>query len=140
MMTKFLGGLMVLCLAGFGFGQTAKVIALNPADAAKSRELHESAVKAQKAVDAFDVSVRAKYTNPNPNFVLSGWESGIEYSDDWKFIVPKTVGLTGSSFFTIGGAQCPNYVNPAVLTTPSWGTSNIGVASTPLNGPIATFN
>lgn len=80
MMTKFLGGLMVLCLAGFGFGQTAKVIALNPADAAKSRELHESAVKAQKAVDAFDVSVRAKYTNPNPNFgiyiLATHWRMG----------------------------------------------------------------
>lgn len=92
---KYLAMLLLCC--GFALSQNAKVIALTPADAAKAKELHEAALNAQKAVADFDKLIRERYTDAKPDakgdlYMSStkvGWEAGVEYSDDWLFIVPK---------------------------------------------------
>jgi len=118
---------IAFCLFACGaFGQTAKVIQLSPEDAAKSKQVHEAALKAQKAVEDFDQHVRETYTqcshkdcNLRGYLIIGGieykdgWDGGIEYSEDWQFIVPKRVATTGA--FTISNlGTCPNiYMAPA---------------------------
>ncbi len=90
-------------------GQTAKVIQLEPADAAQAKLLHEQAVAAAKKEVDFMETVRWKYLKSNnaytsihlfvsPNNMneehydlKSGWGDGtFEFSEDFRFIVPST--------------------------------------------------
>jgi hypothetical protein len=126
--------LVVLGLCVAAFAQNAKVIALSPSDAAKSQQLHEAAIAAQKAVEDFDKEVDHKYTYDSSAAIQpvhkKGWESGVEYSEDWRFIVPKTYGLTVSGTGTLigtwpscGYGSLPCFTTSPAVTFPcNWGT------------------
>ena len=96
--------LCVVMLAAAAFGQTAKVVQLSPADATKAKALHEAVLKAQAEEHEFSDSVADKYlgskerfpeTNTNcemvakfPYYKFGGCRE-FEYSEDYRFIVPK---------------------------------------------------
>jgi hypothetical protein len=103
------------------------VIALNPGDAARVMELHEAAVKAQKALDDFDEHIREKYLRESSECKGSGlclystkrgWETGIEYSEDWQFIVPATPKAAAVPYWGCSSLT----LNPAIVAP----TSNDG--------------
>src|ERR1700692_1786015 len=98
--------LFVLLLSVSLVAQTAQVIALSPADAARAKHLHEEAVRAQTMVDAFDKEVQTRYA------AKKGWVSSFEYSDDWLFIVPKNSAVTGT-ITNWGTTTCPLLSVPA---------------------------
>jgi hypothetical protein len=94
---------MLLYTAGI-IGQTAKVIALSPQDAAEAKALND----AQKALDArkakFQDHITSQYLQDprsdegcevtaggppyRPCATLRGWASGFIFSEDFKYIVP----------------------------------------------------
>ena len=93
-----------LILTLSALAQTAKVVTLKQEEAAKARQLHEAAAAAQKASDDFDAQIAQTYTqskaegivtwSPNGSHTAAyinrdGWDYGFEYSEDFKFIVPK---------------------------------------------------
>lgn len=114
--------------AALGFGQKAKVIPLDPGDAAQAKSLHLAADEANKAVTDFDQRIREKYTAASANLGGSdskpGWELGLEYSENWLFIVPKQWSVSGAGTITVGGtwpSNCGTFA-PA-LTSPAWSTN-----------------
>lgn len=98
--------LSALCLCGYA--QTAKVIALTPEDAKTAQDVDLQVNEALKRKSDFYEKVRLKYIGGYPagrlNLIcfsagcepskhdgkdaIPGWESGFEFSDDWKYIVP----------------------------------------------------
>jgi hypothetical protein len=86
-----------LCSSVLSFGQTAKVVALSPERAATAKELYEAKEAANKAWDEFYKDVwtnegKDVRTNEGENF---GYGYGIEFSTDFKFLVPKTTPTSG---------------------------------------------
>jgi hypothetical protein len=89
--------------------QTAKVIALEPADAQKAAKLADELKKAQTAMKDFQIHVQDKYVSKPCTTIAfagsegklqcsigggctcrtDGWEHSFEFSEDYKFIVPK---------------------------------------------------
>ncbi len=111
---------VVLLLAGFSLsalGQTAKVIQLSPEDAAQAKSLYAQQAAIQKKIDALNDKITTQYTSeavPEGNCIATaygswvfsgpcsgmgaptssvkpGWENGFEFSEDFKFIVPKPI-------------------------------------------------
>jgi|ERR1700721_1118235 len=95
----------ILAFAALAYGQDAKVVQLSSEDAAQAKVLHQATIDAQKAEAEFVVVVRNKYLQEEPplpkgifNFwspcsfrAISGWGCGeFTYSEDFRFIVPKT--------------------------------------------------
>lgn len=121
----------LLCLAAIAFSQSAKVIALDPADAKEAKRLADARAALLKDQADFDEKIKHKYashvvqyptsacisgmvvthqdgtqvhigpdtcTPPKPTDAdqehardyrpLEGWEGGIQYSEDYRFIVP----------------------------------------------------
>jgi hypothetical protein len=70
--------------------QTAKVIELSPQDQVLSKNKHDDLVRAQKASDDWNTYIQHKYIEKK-----SGWEFGYQFSEDYKFIVPKSYILPG---------------------------------------------
>ena len=85
--------------------QTAKVIQLSPEDATKAAALYQQKADIEKQITDLEEKITESYlkgkadsyfcgvgyicvASPAPK---SGWESGFEYSSDFKFIVPKPV-------------------------------------------------
>lgn len=97
--------LAVLLLTAIGaFSQTARVIQLDKPDAQEAKQKWEKLQAAQAEWDAFQERVKNDYTlvspankeagniissGPNNLAVRKGFESGFEFSADFKFIVPK---------------------------------------------------
>lgn len=102
---------IAIAILGFSLaaaGQTAKVIALSPEDAKMAQEIDKQVDAALKRRQDFYETVRMKYIGGNPAGVWGticltipcapakhdypaakpGWETGFEFSDDWKYIVP----------------------------------------------------
>lgn len=89
--------------------QTAKVIQLNDKDAQHIKALYEQKQQIESEIALFQDTVRGQYTQVKVDTpdnamcvtfdareshctitsVLPGWENGIEFSEDFKFIVPK---------------------------------------------------
>lgn len=84
--------------------QTAKVVELPKHEAEQAKQLYEAKVAADKAWDDFNVKLKTTHT--------SFWD--IEFSDDFRFIVPKPSTLPN---WSIGGTTtiCPYVSNPAQL-------------------------
>lgn len=95
--------LLVGVFVMFGFCQDALVLELRKEDAARAKELYNRLTQAQKEWDDFVWSVRLKYTSPPPGtdtseiagagrrggVVLRDWGSGIRFTKDFRYIVPK---------------------------------------------------
>jgi hypothetical protein len=145
---KWIGTLFVVLFALSlpAYAQTAKVIALSSADAATAKQLHDDRVAAEKRESDFRVKIQKTYLvepqNPSPKggifsvysactsniLYRTGWGCGkFEFSDDFKFVVPKTSAPQG---IILGGGNngcctsygsngtCWNYIAPAFTTTP----------------------
>lgn len=99
----------ILAFAALAYGQDAKVVQLSSEDAAQAKFLHQATIDAQKIEAEFVVFVRNKYLQEPPlpkgafGFTISssrdscsfhalfGWGCGeFTYSEDFRFIVPKT--------------------------------------------------
>ena len=134
--------LAVLVLAVSAFGQTAPVIELKPADAAKAKQLYEAMDKLEKEVAAFREQVYDKYVAIEERQDGSGWAysekfekqlpkekyrypgfgygiDGFEFAKDFRFIVPKVQQVARGPWD--GGCL---YMNPATYldvppTTPA---------------------
>lgn len=79
------------------FGQTAKVIQLSPEDAAQAKSLYAQKAEIEKKISSLVDGVHDKYliiSHHGPDGLYGiykdGWNNGFEFSDDYKFIVPKT--------------------------------------------------
>ena len=111
-------GLLALITIFWGVpltSQTAKVIALSPEDAKARAALEAQRVEIENKIEALDEAIRMRYTtvgekDPEASSVQSlvglsslfdngpsryyrrGWEHGVNYTEDFKFIVPLTFG------------------------------------------------
>lgn len=112
--------------------QTAKVVQLTPDEAKQAKVLHDEQIALSKRQSDFDQAIAAKYTTEERKGgwiciangctegstkgtkqlvyrdTKEGWNLGFVYSDDFKFIVPKT------------------YTPPASTTSPCWTNTNSG--------------
>lgn len=129
------------------FSQTAKVIALSPEDAKQAESLYQQKKDIEDKIAKLEDLVKNKYliegvplymgcvfieiANPYPNQTnlhycrLAGWEGGFQFSEDFKFIVPKPPVLHGDQWniypscgsgFLAGCIQLTP--SPWALTTP----------------------
>jgi hypothetical protein len=118
--------------------QTAKVVQLSPLDAEKARSLYEQRDRIDKEISDLEVQIGHQYiSNMEPRtgcvnynqdldsvpcekpkgktFTLQpGWESGFEFSDNFKFIVPKLVEskVTGGGCFGVAEPLRGIYKSP----------------------------
>lgn len=100
----------MLLLAVSAQAQTAQVIQLSPADAKQAKALHDELATIKARVESFDEGIARKYSGKECVSlhvagavvpctktdekaymigVSPGWENGFEYSEDYRFIVPK---------------------------------------------------
>jgi hypothetical protein len=127
--------LITMFLTVTSFAQTAKVIQLSPEDAAEAKSLYEQKAAIEQKIEAMEEKVATDYledkTKPaayrycvkfvgdtcvqgGPKDVhyprRDGWESGFEFSVDFKFIVPKKADAlpsgNGSFQRCMGGQWC----------------------------------
>lgn len=132
-MTKlFLFSILAACSLS---GQTAKVIQLSPEDAAQAKALHDEQTSLTQRQKDFDNKIEGIYTEvPIPtsgkagqscvyydasgyNYYgicgvstkKNGWNYGFEYSDDFKFIVPKPAPSSTSTSTSTSGYLVYNY-------------------------------
>lgn len=130
--------LALLALSLAAQAQTAKVIELSPDDAAKAKSLYEQKESIDKQIGELEKSVTVKYLAnkdhrggctslsswSEPVCVSGVWGVGFEYSDDFKFIVPKIV------------TPLPAYNGICV----GWNCNNVwptfGAVETPVSGPV----
>lgn len=80
-MKTLLLAILLLC-STFSISQTAKVAALDADEVVKVKQLHENYDAAAKAMNDYDAYIASKY-----KFGV------VEYSLDWRFIVPKELHL-----------------------------------------------
>jgi hypothetical protein len=109
------------------FGQTAKVIALSPEDAAQAKALFTQKAEIEKKIKHLEDAVHDKYLitpHHGPSGLYGtykeGWSAGFDYSEDFKFIVPKvyvpsSTNCCGSSY-GIWSSGC-NYTTITPATT-----------------------
>ena len=108
--------LIIAVLALPASSQTAKVIPLTADEAIKAKQLHDAARTAQKASDEFDQAISSKYAWASGSVIQGahiakeGWDYGIEFSEDYRFIVPKRL------------PQPSPYVNGCMQFTPASGS------------------
>lgn len=114
----------ILVLAVSLGAQTANVIELEPADTAKAQKAWDALQRAQKDWDAVVFSMNKQYIAPpipctwgsstgeqgpaGCSYPKKGFESGFEFSKDFKFIVPKSAEFKQGIY--------PAYTLPAVGT------------------------
>ena len=65
------------------FGQTAKVVALTPEDAAKAKALYAEQARVEENIAQLRDRISMVYLDP-------GWFTGFEFSEDFKYIVPAS--------------------------------------------------
>jgi hypothetical protein len=105
--------LCLLLIAAPMLAQTAKVVELKPEEAAEAKQLHDAADRAKKAADEFDAKIGERYvwsegSTANSYSLKPGWPYGFEFSDDYRFIVPKPYQAQAPSACGYGF-----YMNPA---------------------------
>lgn len=129
-MKKFALLAIFLALPLLSFGQSAKVIALSPADAAQAKSLYAQQADIEKRIADLQASITHKYLLASKEeeghtntigygtkdfmWVKNGWGTGaFQFSEDFKFIVPSPVSnsipythvcCSSSPFFTVGPA------------------------------------
>ena len=90
----------LLLLAGVATAQTAKVVALSPADAKEAADLHAQKAAIEAKMWSLESRIRRKLYPPwatcipgqtcFPMYSLPPpWSCGFEYSEDFKYVVPK---------------------------------------------------
>lgn len=137
-MKKILVALVFLSIVGHG--QTAKVIQLSPDDAKQAKALYDEQIALDKRKAAFEELVRTRYLTVkkgdkewgDEGVVFSingagvtvktsyraGWNYGqFEYSEDFKYIVPKSMLINGTGSLQFWNNGC-NYINPVTTTAP----------------------
>ena len=124
-----------LVFAGCLQAQTAKVIQLSPEDAAKAKALYAQKADIEKQIDDLQQKITATYLAKNKEIQESWgwypwpWLNGFEFSDDFKFIVPKT-GTTGTATTgTITIAPYYTYPCPYSYYPYGWFYSGTGVTT-----------
>ena len=109
-----------LPLGEMGRGQTAKVIAL-PADvAAQVKSAYLAKDAAQVQIDKIQKAISETFLkypdNPSNVFISWPWINGFEFSDDFKYIVPKRAPMfVFSNPNQNWGSGC-SYINPVFST------------------------
>lgn len=104
-------------------GQTAKVIALSPEDAAEAKTLYTQKAEIEKRIINLTDTIQHKYLALVPpheglngfRHFKDGWSIGFEFSEDYKFIVPKVWTPLPSSPCCSASWGCFN-PNPATIT------------------------
>ena len=128
----------VLFLSASLYAQTAKVVALSADDAKTAKSLYDEQAALDKRKAAFEELVRTRYLTVKKGdkewgdegvvFSLNGsgttiktsyragWNYGqFEYSEDFKYIVPKSPPINGAGSFQLGSA-C-SYFIPAYASS-----------------------
>lgn len=118
---KYAIAVLVLCFAS-AFAQDAKVVELSKEESILGKHLYEAKQKADKDWDDF-----YRYTRDNNGFHFT---SEIEFSSDFRFVVPK------SNPFTGGGVAWNN--GCGWVTTPASGTITLG--TTDSNSALHEFD
>lgn len=99
------GVILMLCVVAVysAHSQEAHVIALKSNDAAHARCTYERLQKAQKEWEEVKEQIQADYVTVEgkPGTIIlavpkQGFENGFQFSEDFKYIVPKLVGTTGT--------------------------------------------
>lgn len=113
-----------LILSCFAVAQDAKVVELGQTDAADAKRLYEAKVAADKAWNVEYSKISGLYRD---------FPSGIEFSKDFRFIVPKTGGI--SSTPNGCGSYWPCYWSTCTMASPAatWNFSptSTGILSIP---------
>ena len=83
--------LVLLAAAGTVGAQSANVIELDIVDSIRAERVWNQLQKAQKEWEQVREDVANKYVNTGKGYPLPrpGFESGFEFSKDFRFIVPK---------------------------------------------------
>jgi hypothetical protein len=104
-------------------GQTAKVIQLSPEDAAQAKSLYTQKAEIEKKIKDLEDAVHDKYliTAHHGSQGLygtykEGWSAGFDYSEDFRFIVPKSYPSTNGIWSS--GCNCAT-ITPAATNTGS---------------------
>ena len=127
--------LLILFLAASVGAQTANVIELDPADAARAQKAWDAKQRADAEWDALRAQIQRKYADPQDRILIPDHSqigpfiNGFEFSKDFRFIVPKVPASNGLGYNGI--PNCPNlYVTPATPTGGwGWSSGNCGVIS-----------
>lgn len=122
--------LSALCFSGYA--QTAKVIALTPEDAKTAASLDEQQKQLEGKRAAFHAYIVLMYLDSQHAShvqcqaswksgkscqlipTLKGWESGFEFSDDWKYIVPLKFLYSPKLNNSCGISLTPAYIGTPV--------------------------
>ena len=112
-MKSILIGILIMCCIPV-VAQTAQVIELSPAEGKQAMDLYAQKTAIEKKIEDFRQTIQNKYVSekvPSDGFVVcagvtngyltcpppdttiipkNGWEYGFQFSDDFRFIVPKT--------------------------------------------------
>ena len=124
---------ILICLWTVGaFGQTAEVTQLSTSDAAEAKRLYEAKQSADKAWDEYFKRIQKSLNDKN---VWTG--SGIEFSKDFLFVVPKQIPVTGSGVISWPNCWGGTTVNPASSYIPFY---QFGSTTQPGNSFITTVN
>jgi hypothetical protein len=112
------------------FAQEAVVVELSQTDASQAKDLYAAKVAADKAWDEAYSKIIGKY---------QGFNSGADFSKDFRFIVPKSVStITTWNSGCIYGWPSGIYAAPAI-GTPNWGYSSGGTGAITMPGIITSY-
>lgn len=133
-MKKFALLAVFLALPFVAFGQTAKVIALSPADAAEAKSLYAQRDAIEKKIADLHVKIEHAYVilaqpPEHPDWVMNwkpGWGGGFQFSEDFKFIVPLYPHSDISPSIGCGGINWSGCIGGQFITTPYVLTSPVG--------------
>lgn len=88
--------LLILLFTVNAYAQTAKVIQLSDEDAAQAKSLYQQKKDIEQKISDLQIKILENYMSvPHPKskdkyFLLKeGWDTGFEYSEDFKFVVPS---------------------------------------------------
>jgi hypothetical protein len=119
--------IVFLILASGVGAQTANVIELTPADQARAQKAWDALQKAKSEWHSVQESVANKYLTDPQSIVCQGaacggriystFESGFEFSKDFRFIVPKHAEPVNNQF------HYDHYDHTPVCTLPTFGGS-----------------
>lgn len=116
-MIKTLITFICLLFATTVFAQNAVVVELSKNDAEHASQLYEAKQKADKDWDDFYTYTSAKWST------MYGWTLGIDFSKDFRFIVPKAI--VGSSGVITWGTT-PTCPCVGTCVTPATNVCNSG--------------
>lgn len=115
--------------------QTAKVVQLSAQDAAVAKSLHEQREALDKRIAELDALIAKRYlqdtkkdgltfslctSGPCPTY-KAGWSGSFEFSEDYKFIVPRTY----SPPIAVPWSYCPSTYGSVVPTAATFDATPI---------------